>query len=267
MRTTWFAAILVLTSFEAFAQMSPSNIPSAHFAALDGYTQAEISPDGRHLAYLYPIDDRRHLIIYTFESDSNIVVPPEDGADFLWIRWANDETLVYSLALSVTRRGHFLIETEDTRLAGINVNSKEIVALIPSAEKVGTTGSRTSRAYYPVPQIQDNVIDWMVDDPDHILVSVDEDWDTRYEVREVDVNSGDYRIHRRSIEGVQDWVVDQSGEVRLGYGVRLGEQRIVFKDAAGDWLTMEKVDWYEAGWRPFLFTEDPEVIYVVGPGE
>lgn len=254
----WSAACL--------AQAKPADIPAAHFASLDGYTDAEISPDGRKLAFLYPIDGRRHLVIHTFATETNTVIPPIEKLDFNWMEWANNETLVFSMSLSAARWGYTIVETEETRLIALNVITREVTALIKPAEIVGGVGSRVAKSYYGEPQLQDDVIDWLPDDPDHILVALDEDFDARYEVRKVNVNTGSYRIHRKSIEGVQNWIVDQSGDIRLGFGYRLGEIRIVFKNSDGKWLALAKTSWFEDGWSPVSFTDDPEVIIVMGAG-
>ena len=274
-RVVCFAVLSLIFCFtSSWAQQSPADIPAASFAKLDGFTYAGISPDGAKLAYLYPIDGRRNLVVHTFESGANAVIPPIAGLDFNWMQWANDDTLVFSMRLSAVRRldspGFIpqLIETEESRLIALNVNTSKVTPLIKPAEVVGRTGSRVAKSYYAEPQIQDDVISWLPEDPDHILVSVDEDFDTRYEVRKVNVNTGKYSIYRKSIDGIQDWVVDQNNEVRMGFGFRLGdERRVVFKDASGDWLDMGKTDWYTNGWFPRAFTDDPEVILVSGYGE
>ena len=265
MRVIWIAVLFCSTS--SWAQPEPEGFPPSAFASLDGFTQAEISPNGDKLAYLYPMKGRQHLVIHSFESKANAVIPPIDGLDFGWLEWANDDTLVFSMSLSAFRKGWITVETEETRLIALNVNSRKVTPLIRPAELLGRTGSRVAKEYYAEAQLQDNVIDWLPEDPDHILVALDEDFDARYEVRKVNVNTGKYSIHRKSIDGIQNWIVDQAGEIRLGYGYRLGEQRIVFKDAAGNWLALDKTDWYENGWSPVLFTDDPEVIIVTGFGE
>ena len=260
------AALLIAIAPAAHTQSSPADIPSSVFASLDGYQKAEISPDGARLAYLYPLDERQHLIIHTFETGANAVIPPVGGLDFSWLAWANDETVVFSMRMSAVRNTGRTVETEETRLIGINVETQEITPLIKPAEVVGRTGSRAAREYYPEPQIQDDVIDWMPDDPDHIRVAVDEDFDGRWEVRQVDVSDGDYRIVRNPIDGIQDWVADQDGEIRLGYGVRNGERRVLLRDANGDWPPLKDIEWYADGWRPEGFTADPDVIYVAAYG-
>ncbi len=256
------AALLIAIAPGASPQSNPADIPSSVFASLDGYTQAQISPDGTRLAYLYPLDERQHLIIHTFESGANAVIPPIGGLDFTWLHWANDKTVVFSMRMSAVRNTGITVETEETRLIGINVETQEVTPLIKPAEVQGRTGSRVAREYYPEAQIQDDVIDWMPDDPDHIRVALDEDFDGRWEVREVDVNDGDYRIVRNPIDGIQNWVADQDGEIRLGFGIREGERRVLLRDANGDWPPLNDVEWYVEGWRPDGFTDDPDVIYV-----
>lgn len=259
--------VVIFCPASLHAQSRPEDIPSEFFASLNGYTAAEISPNGEALAYLYPIDGRQNLVIEDLETEARQVIPPIGGLNFTWLEWANDETLVISMSISAARQTWIITDTEETRLIAINIKTNKVTPLIKPAMVVGRTGSRTAREYYGEAQIQDEVIDWMPDDPDHILVSLDEDFDGRDEVRRVNVNTGSYRIHRKSIDGVQHWVVDQSGEVRLGYGYRLGESRMVFKDAKGDWLTLDDTDWYQNGWRPRAFTADKEIIIVVGYGE
>ena len=249
---------IVLLSLPAIAQQ-PEDIPIDTFAVLDGFTGAEISPGGTHLAYLYPLDDRYHLVVHEFESGENQVIPPIETLDFRWIEWANQNTIVFSMSLPASR-------WLETRLLSLNTDTSEVTALIKPAEMDKRLGSRTARSYFSEPQIQDDVIDWMPDDPDYILVSLDEDFDARYEVRQVNIHTGDYKIFRKSIDGVQNWVADQDGDVRLGFGVRAGDRRVVLRDASGEWITVEKTAWYDNGWSPAAFTEDPDVIYVMGYG-
>ena len=131
----------------ASGQSSPANIPSSVFASLDGYTEAEISPDGARFAYLYPIDERQHLVIHTFATGANAVVPPIGGLDFAWLAWANDETVVFSMRMSAVRNTGITVETEETRLISLNVATQELTPLIKPAEVTGRTGSRAAREY------------------------------------------------------------------------------------------------------------------------
>ena len=240
------AIALISCSTASWAEQGPADIPAAAFAQLNGFTNARISPDGATLAFLYPIDGRLNLVVHTLATKTNAVIPPIGGLDFNWMEWANNDTLIFSMTLSAVRDGFFMVETEETRLIALNINSKKVTPLIKPAEVKGRTGSRVAKEYYAEAQIQDDVISWLPDDPDHILVSLDEDFDARYEVRKVNVHTGSYSIYRKSIDGIQNWIADQANEVRLGYGYRLGEQRLIFKDAAGEWLGLDDEEMQEA---------------------
>ncbi|MEO1201667.1 MAG: hypothetical protein AAFX10_03095, partial [Pseudomonadota bacterium] len=82
------------------AALEPAELPAAVFAKLDGYQAMRISPDGERLAFLYPVDARLHLVVHTISTGNNQVVPPLEALDFLWLQWANDETLVFAMSLS-----------------------------------------------------------------------------------------------------------------------------------------------------------------------
>ncbi len=126
MRIVCIAVLIVIFSAAPLhAQSRPEDIPSDFFASLNGYTGAEISPNGETLAYLYPIDGRQNLVIEDLETEARQVIPPN----------------------------------------------------------------------------------------------------------------------------------------------RLGQSHMVFKDAKGDWLTLNDTDWYQNGWRPRAFTADNDIIIVVGYGE
>ena len=257
------AAMFLLVASPAWAQSQPGEIPSSVFASLDGFAGAQLSPDGKHLAYLYPLEGRFNLVVHSFETGRNTLIPPIEMLDFNWLHWANDSVIVFSMSYTAAR---YTAETTETRLVSVNINSKAVTPLIKPAEQTGRTGSRTAREYYAEAQIQDRIIDWLPDDPDHILVILDEDFDAANEIRKVNVNTGDYTIFRKSTQGIQDWILDHDGNPRLGYGYKKGRFWIILKSTKGNWIPLPETDWYDY-WTPQAFTEDPSVIYVTGWGD
>ena len=246
--TTAFVLFVVSTSW---AQSRPEQIPVDTFASLDGFTGARLSPNGQHLAYLYPLKGRYNLIVHELASGKNIkVIPPIDKLDFRWLRWANDSVIVFSMSYTAAR---FTTETTETRLISFNIEDDALTPLVKPAAKTGRTGSRTAKEYYAEAQIQDRVLDWMVDDPRHILVSLDEDFDAAFEIRKIDVFTGDYSTYRKSTQGIQSWVLDRAGDARLGYGYKKGKFWALLRAEDGEWITLTKTDWYEY-WLCLLYT-------------
>ena len=153
------------------------------------------------------------------------------------------------------------------RLLAFDVGTDKMTALVKPAQVKGNANSRIALRSLPPAQLQDNVIDWMPDDPDHILLSLDDDQDAADEVRKIELATGDYETVRDSRRGIQSWIVDATGEIRFGYGYRNSEFLARLKDTEGEWTTLRKTDWYKNGWFPLGFTTDTSRIYVAGPGE
>ncbi len=245
----------------ACAEAAP---PVEAFAQLPGMTDPELSPDGAYIAYFSPLNGRRHAVVQKlFSGEQPNVIPPYEELEFSWLRWANDERLVFAMSYSDRRQ---FTETTETRLLSADRTGRDIVALIKRAKRK-KTGSRTNTVELPMAQTQDNVIDWLPDDPQHVLVALDEDQDARWEVRRIDVRSGDYDIVTDGTRGVQNWLTDRSHEVRVGYGYDRSDYTIMVRPPDGGWGRAERKEWWNDGWMPIGFTDDPAMAYAHGPGE
>lgn len=245
---------------------TPGEIPLKAFAQLPLMKDVELSPDGSHVAFFYPINGRNHIVIQpVFDPDSRAVVPPPGELEFRWLNWANNERLIFSAFFAGIR---YDTETTETRLASIRRDGADVKWIIQPAAPEVTTGSKLSRTGQGVaPQIQDDVVAWLPEEPDYILVGLDENFDGKDEVRKVNVNTGDYSIVRGGIRGVQHWLADADNIVRLGWGYHESEFTSMFLNDQGDWTNATRSDWWDRGWRPLEFTEDPMVVYAIGPND
>jgi len=257
-------ALICLTSVLAHAQESPRDIPADAFAKLEGYVGAHLSPDGERIAYLYPVDSRWRVHVQTFASGEGLRIPSGHRMDYNWLRWANDNIIVMSMSFTAERQ---FTGTIETRLFAFDLTTNDVYNLIPPARTRNSADTLVGRVDLSPPEIQDNVIDWLPDDPEHILVSLDEDHDNAAEVRKVEVATGDYKIVRNSSQGVQRWITDDSGNIRFGFGYRNSRFFAKLELADGNWITLSDKDWFQGDWLPQGFTPDPSSIYVMGPGE
>ena len=195
-----------------------SDIPADAFAQLPLVSDAELSPDGDYISYLRPVNGRKHLVIQKIGGgEQPVALPTLDRLEYDWARWANNQRLVVALSYSA-KRG--FTETLETRLIAVDRDGTNIEFIIKPGER-DRAGSRLSKNKLPPPQFQHDVIDWLPDEPNHILVGVDEDSDGRQEVRKVNIIDGDFDVLHSGTRGVQGWVVDQDHTIRLGYGYDL----------------------------------------------
>lgn len=259
----------VLLGFAAFTQGNATTpgdaaqIPPDVFARLPAMDAAVLSPDGTHIAYLSPRDGKLTLMIERLGPDaSRMSVPALPNLTFEWVNWANNERLVFATSL-VTRRN--LNETRETRLMAIDRDGENLQSIMRPSTRI-ETGSRIGEEL-PPPQLQDRIIDWMRSDPEQILVAVDGNYDTEFEVRRVNVHTGKFREVGDGYPGVQNWIADQNNDIRLGWGYRVDDFMLRLKDSQGDWSSADDSKWARSGFEPLAFTEDPAVAYMRGPNE
>jgi len=260
----------------AAAIMLSLNAPAAIADDVDLYAQqplmvgASLSPDGTQVAFLSSMKGRYHVIIERFKPDfSRYVLYPGDELEFDWVRWANDDRLVVSsrysarrdLALRSSRL--WVVDTTETRLFSVGPLGQNLIPIIVPAKE--RSGSSMIARELPPPQIQNNVISWLPNEPNHILVSVDSDFNGGDEVRKVDVRDGSYDNLVNDGSDYVSWIADSSGEVRLGWDIDENEVLSVkVRNERGDWTTADDHEFVKAGFRPVRFTDDREVVLTFG---
>lgn len=242
---------------------SANDIPVEAFAQLPAVSGMELSPDGTHLAYITTRDGRRHVRVQSLDGSFSLLIPPVDDADIAWFRWGNKDKIVLSYAFTGIRN---LVRTRETRLFAVDFKSKESVDLIKPG-KAQVIGSNIGRSRI-VAQIQDRIIDWLPDDPDHFLLSIDSNRDGKNEVRRVNINNGNYSELNDGNRGIQHWWTDQSHELR--YGVGYDDEifrRLYFSAVEGRWRSVERTKWGDMGLTPEAFESDPRFALASGQNE
>ncbi len=234
---------------------------------------ASLSPDGTQLAFLSSLNGRYHVVIERFKPEfSRYILYPGEELDFEWVRWANDERLLVSssyaakrdLALRSSRL--YVVDTKETRLFSVGPLGQDLTAIIkPGREK--PENSRIARDL-PPPQIQDDVIDWLPAEPNHVLVSVDSNFDGGDEVRRVDIRDGSYKNVVNDGSDLVSWVSDQAGNVRIGWvHDEDGDLSVKVRAADGNWVKRSGETWITDDFVPLVFTADPDIVVTIGDND
>ncbi len=241
MRLQTFLAAFTAFFTLFFCGLTPAHAapPAKAFGQLPGAYDAAISPDGKRLAVI--INTRGSYAIYVQnakgEDDNPWVVSLGDEARPRYIKWINNERYVVSVRKSEKFRGtpfttRFLFTGNiETRKGKILVSSKRIFR-----------------------QINDTVVAWLEDDPDHILMAYsDEQWDPYPTIQKVNVNTGRDTTIKRGVDGIERWSADQDGTPRIGTGRtdRGKERRIIFNSQTEKWDKVEDYPGLEADTQIF----------------
>ncbi|MFC3122567.1 alpha/beta hydrolase family protein [Agaribacter flavus] len=209
------AKTIILFTFALFTchSLYAEEIPLEAFSNLPKYQQVSISQTGKRIAYVENYQAPQKLSVLTtfnLENQKRKLLLQSDNVEVKinWFEWANDDVLLVSAKYETKQR---LQRYYQTRLFSIDVSAKE-----PKTKYLLKPSSGFNQQDF-VSQFQDNVIDFLPDDKDHILMAVDRDVHAMPSVFRVNINTGRKKRVERAKMSIRDWTTDQQHVVRVGY--------------------------------------------------
>ncbi|MGJ8560421.1 MAG: alpha/beta hydrolase family protein [Litorimonas sp.] len=250
------SALILSVSFANVAQAAPD---AALFGQLPQAHDAAISPDGNQIAILQNFRGSYLVNIVDLgestSKDGPRFVRLEEGVEPDYIKWIDDHRVIVSV--HQTR----VYEDAGFSTGYLSDMSKETVISTGYLYLVDTNTLKANIVVKPgkrsLRQFNNEVLDWLEDDPDHIIMQFADDGadQTFPNVQKVNVNSGKSKTLKHSALGVNSWVTDASGIPRVGVGYeRKG------KDAFIQIQDPETGEWETADHYPGI---DPETMSVV----
>ncbi len=164
-----------------------------------------LSPDGMKVSVLkwVPQDVPALVIFDLAKKQGRLVAGSKKGeAEIRWCDWANNDRLLcgYRLIANIFGAGGYL---SMTRLVGVNTDGSKLKTLIdPRQEDAGQ-----------FKQYRDRIVDWLVDDPEDVLVQVPTGYGSG--VGKLDIFSGHITSDISQHDRTYDWIADGRGNTRL----------------------------------------------------
>lgn len=223
------AKIVGLSLAVGFSSIGAANAapPPEAFGELPLSFDADISPDGKYLAVIVNLEG----VYYAATRLTNDARAKMDvislGKDLRprYIKWVNNERFVVSVEKSEKFRSTpFTVTHLYTK--SINNDDGRIV-LKPKIFR----------------QYNDRVVDWLEDDPEHILMAFSKQEFYPYpDIFKVNVATGRSTRLERSKTGIEYWYTDDTGTPRIGRGKNEnGKDYMRIHDLkTGDWDSYEK---------------------------
>lgn len=254
----------VALCLSANAETASERLPAKAFSALPKFKRPSLSPSAVRLAFIQNISEPEAVsVLTTFDIISGktfyLLKSDNEKVKINWFRWANDDRLVIS-ARYESRQG--TQRFYETRLYSMRFDDQgeEPVNLIDWRRL-----SSRFRSSNHTPQFQDRVIDWLPDDPDHILMSIDLETQLLPSVYKVSVEDARMSRIERGKRQIREWTTDQQGNVRIGEALdyESGERTVYYrKTADDDWETLFEYNaMKEKGFYPRGFAFDPNILY------
>lgn len=245
------SAVIIL-----MCSLSPSKAFAAPDAALFGQLpqahHAAISPDGKQIAILQNHQGTYFINLVDLtgtspQSDSLRVVGLGDSVQPQYVRWIDNHRVIVSVRQTQMYRD-FPIKAGFLHLVDSNTLKASVVVKAPKKS---------------IRQFNNVVLDWLEDDPDHIIMQFASERDEQSlpDVRKVEVATGKSKIVKRRFVGVNSWITDSNGVPRVGVGSRREGQKAfmrILDPTTGEWETAEDY--------PGLDPEGMSVVAVIDDG-
>ena len=192
------------------AKLTPIEV----FSRLPQFYSVALSPSGNRiamernsgsedLAALMTLDIETGKVFYLLRADNKKV-------KINWYRWANDEDLLVSAKYEISEAGTKYFKT---RLYVMKYNEQ-------GGDPEQVIDWRHIKRYQEnskrAPQFQDEIIDMLPDDPDHILMAIDIARPLEPSVFKVNVKTRKISRLEKGKKRIRDWMTDRQGNLRIG---------------------------------------------------
>lgn len=236
-----------------------AELPVESFSQLPSFQRPKLSPDGTQVAYINNVDAKGGmsvLMVYDLNKQKQNILQATDNLEvkISWFEWANNKTLLVGLAYAARRHR---VDTKETRMVALEADGSDKTPRL-------LIKPRSSFREH-VSQFQDDVLDFLPDDPDHILISMDLDMASMPSVYKVNIYTREKSRIEHGKQDIRAWMTDQQHQLRLGVAVdyKSGETEIkIRKNEDDDWQDLFKYNaMTDPAISPLGFALDPNILY------
>jgi len=201
--------------------------PAKAFGELPLSFDADITPDGKHVAVIVNIKGTYFAATRATKAGGSKMEAISLGESLRprYIKWINNERYVISVEKSEVFRG--------TPFTVTHLYTKSL----------GEDEGRFVLKSEIFRQFNDRIVDWLEDDPDHILMAFSKvEFEPYPDIYRVEVATGKSRRIKRAMSGVEYWYADDTGTPRIGRGqTDAGKDVMRIYDAeTDDWKREDK---------------------------
>lgn len=235
-------------------------IPAAAFFRAPLFSHVALSPDGQHVAAVAARDG----------SEVVVVIRPDDRATqpLAKLERENPRRSTTVRTLGWPGNDRLLVSLEMPAPFAIGVRARQTRLMTVPLDGSGPRYLGQHWRLQEWSQFQHDVVSWLPDDPEHVLLDLWMPEQIGVSVRQVDVESGAMRPVVSAMSGSLGFAADHRGQVRVGWGGWRDERvlwaRIDPDDSFDEIVRFDPFDDEDhAGFAFAGFSEDPATIYVL----
>lgn len=241
-------AVFLVGLLLADASMAAQQIPVEDFFKRSGFSSFQLSPNGKYMAAITPIAERRNIAVIDLETREAKAITGVTDRDISGYVWANDDRILFFM----DKDGN-----ESFGIFAVNKDGSRPRTLIEPAETQIKGGSRIVRSA--------SVINLLDDDPDHVLVAVPRIYQDTVvqDVKKMNILSGRSSMVERNPGDISAWITNYVGDIVGAVASIEDETRILWRKSPQDeWSRLIKFDSTAGGFYPAWINKDASKLYV-----
>ncbi len=210
---------LLISNLVFSSDDKPSHLPISAYGSLPDTAQVKLSPSGESIAMIKNSKGTLVLMTYNFKSGEKRSLFQADNKEALlkWFKWANDDILLVSASYPTKSIGSS-IKYSLTRLHKYDLSTPKGLELLvkPSEHKKERNV-----------QIQDRIISFLPERPDHILMAIDYDVPGKPSIYDINIRTNKRKRIKKPKHFASSWYADQQGNPRISVG--RDKTKIIYK--------------------------------------
>ena len=245
--------IVFLYLIAQFSLANPNNIPLERFFENPDYSGLTLSPDGKYIALISPVNERRNLVVMETNGLKNARpitgLKKQNVGSFFW---ANNKDIVFTM--DSDGKEAISIYTVDTS------KKRPKIGLLVGA-KVSSAGIRTASVVHQLPKDPNHIIVQFnsrnVKAPDLYKLPIHSRWSEKRgknpKMKLIAKNPGD----------VQSWLLDHDGDVRGAVSLKGVESTFYYKNKGDkEFTALRKTHALDESISPLVFDYDNQTLFV-----
>lgn len=148
----------------------------------------QLSPDGRHLSFMAPFEERMNVYVRDVNGGEAVRVTSETQRSVAGYMWADNERLLYMKDVG---------GDENYQLFGVNLDGTD------------------ERAYTPFPGVRTSIIDDLEDVPDVVMIGLNRRNPEVFDPYRLNLKTGELTQLAENPGNWQGWMTDHEGRLRV----------------------------------------------------
>ena len=216
-------------------EQMPRLIPMEDFFKNPESTGYDLSPDGEHLAFLKPWQNRLNVHVQKIGEEEVTRITSATERDIAGYIWANNERIAYVQDTA---------GDENFRVYAVDIDGSD------------------SKELTPFEKVRASIIDELENDSEHMLIDMNKRDARVFDIYRININSGKMEMIAQNPGNITGWMTDHDGNLRIALTTDGVNTSVLYRDAEKDDFQALITTSFKETLTPLFFTFDNKNLYV-----